>query len=284
MFLGLGLMIAMVVILLFRVEKEIKNKFSIFVILILITSFQNTFGQNNRLNTNNSIGWINAFGTFKVSEKLGIHTEYQWRRDNLITDWQQSLLRVGVNYNLNQRIMFRVGYAWIETYPYGDYPINGLGRDFTEHRIFEMMQLSHKEGIIDFSHRFMLEQRFVGRYTSASETAEDEFPLLNRIRYMIRLQIPLKGTEIKDNTPYVAVYDEIFIGFGENVSQNVFDQNRIGVLLGYRFNKNIRIEGGFLNQTLQFGRQINGQNVFQNNNGLIINANFNFDLTKKLKN
>jgi hypothetical protein len=45
----------------------------------------------------------------------------------------------------------------------------------------------------------------------------------------------------------------------------------------------VRIEGGYLNQTLQFGRQINGQSVFQNNNGLIINANFNIDLTKRPK-
>jgi hypothetical protein len=158
-----------------------------------------------------------------------------------------------------------------------------MGRDFTEHRIFEMVQLGHKEGIVDFSHRFMLEQRFVGRYSSLAETTEDEFPLLNRIRYMIRVQVPLKGNEIKDKTPYLAFYDEIFIGFGKNVNVNVFDQNRIGILLGYRFNKNVRIEGGYLNQTVQLGRLINGQNVFQSNNGFILNTNLNFDLTKTNK-
>lgn len=82
-----------------------------------------------------------------------------------------------------------MGYAWIETYPYGEFPINGLGRDFTEHRIFEIAQLSHKEGIVDFSHRFMLEQRFVGRYSTVMESTEDEFPLLNRLRYMARIQV-----------------------------------------------------------------------------------------------
>lgn len=260
-------------------NKQIFLYFTVF----LFIGIHYTFGQNNRLHTNNKIGWYNYFGTFKVSQKFGILTEYQWRRDNLITDWQQSLLRVGVNYNLNPRVLFRVGYSWIETFPYGEYPINSLGRDYTEHRIFEMVQLSHKEGMVDFSHRFMLEQRFVGRYSSADETTEDEFPLFNRARYMIRLQVPLKGREIIDKTPYVAVYDEIFIGFGKNVNANVFDQNRIGVLLGYRFNEKIRIEGGYLNQTLQLGRQINEQNVFQNNNGLVLNANFNIDLTNQVK-
>ena len=240
-------------------------------------------GQNNRITTNNNIGWYNFFGTFKISEKIGIHTEYQWRRNEMITEWQQSLLRIGINYNLNSRVLFRVGYGWIETYPYGEIPINSMGTDFTEHRIFEMVQLNHKEGTVDFSHRFMLEQRFVGRYSSINETTEDEFPLLNRIRYMIRIQIPLKGNEIKDKTPYFAFYDELFIGFGKNVNVNTFDQNRIGILLGYRFNKNIRVEAGYLNQTVQLGRQINGQNIFQNNNGIILSTNLNFDLTKTNK-
>ncbi len=199
----------------------------------------------------------------------------------MITNWQQGLLRFGLNYTLNPRVLVRIGYAWAETFPYGEYPLNGLGREFTEHRIYEMIQLTHKEGSLDFSHRFMLEQRFVGKYSSAAETNEDEFPLLHRMRYMTRLQVPFKGKEIKDRTPYIAVYDEIFIGFGKNVNANVFDQNRIGALLGYRYNKNVRIEAGYLNQIVQFGRQINGKNVFQYNNGLIINANLNLDLSNK---
>jgi hypothetical protein len=127
----------------------------------------------------------------------------------------------------------------------------------------------------------MLEQRWVGRYSNAHLTKEDEYPLLNRFRYMFRFQTPLKGKEIKDKTPYVAVYDEIFIGFGKNVNENIFDQNRIGILFGYRFNPVIRIEAGYLNQILQLGREVNNRNVFQQNNGIILNANFNIDLTKK---
>ena len=93
---------------------------------------------------------------------------------------------------------------------------------------------------------------------------------------MIRLQAPLKGREIKDKTPYAALYNEIMIGFGKNVNANIFDQNRIGLLLGYRFSKTLRIEAGYLNQTLQFGRLINGRNIFQSNSGFIVNTNFNF--------
>lgn len=257
------------------------KKSVIATLCLLFTFTLLVHGQNNRINTYGSIGWFNGFATVQLNPKFSLHGEYQWRRADVIANWQQSLLRVGLNYHLNPRVLFRAGYAWIETFPYGELPLNTLGRDFTEHRFYQMMQLSHREGIIECSHRFMLEQRFIGRYSSASISKEDEFVFSNRLRYMFRAQLPLKGKSIGDKTPYVAVYDEIFIGFGENVNANVFDQNRLGILLGYRFNKTIRMEGGYLNQILQFGRQINGQSVFQNNQGVILNTYFNIDATKK---
>ncbi|OAZ04363.1 DUF2490 domain-containing protein [Flavobacterium succinicans] len=251
--------------------------YAVFILFVINTAYS----QNTRISNHNSIGWYNFFGTFKVNKKWSIHTEYQWRRENTVTEWQQSLLRLGVNYQLNPKIQLRAGYAWIETFPYGEIPINGMGKDFTEHRAFEMVTITDKISIVDVSHRFMLEQRWIGRYSNATLTTEDEFPFLNRLRYMFRCQIPLKGTEIKDKTPYVAVYDEIFVGFGKNVNENIFDQNRLGILLGYRFNSTVRMEAGYLNQIVQLGREVNSRNVFQYNNGLIINANFNIDLSKK---
>ncbi|SHE97907.1 Protein of unknown function [Flavobacterium fontis] len=236
--------------------------------------------QNNRLNTGETIGWYNYFGTFKVSTKWGVHSEYQFRRAEVIAQPQQHLVRVGINYEPKSNILFRAGYAFIETYPYGEIPINGLGKAFTEHRTFQMVQLGHKEGKINFSHRFMLEQRFVGRYNNAKATTEDEFPFSNRLRYMFRMQTPIFQKEAHQFT-YAAAYNEIFIGFGKNVNANVFDQNRLGLLIGHQFDKNLRIEAGYLNQILQFGRQINNQNVFQNNHGLIVNCYLNVDLSKK---
>ncbi|MDZ7605280.1 MAG: DUF2490 domain-containing protein [Cyclobacteriaceae bacterium] len=178
-------------------------------------------------------------------------------------------------------MQLRLGYAWIETFPYGEEPINGMGKDFTEHRLFQMLTLTDKVSIVELSHRFMLEQRWVGRYTNVNLTKEDDYLFLNRIRYMFRLQIPLKGKEIIDKTPYFAVYDEIFIGFGKNVNENVFDQNRLGILFGYRFSPVLRIEAGYLNQILQLGREVDSRNVFQYNNGLIVNANFSVNLLKR---
>lgn len=247
----------------------------------LVTSLNSdSFAQNTRINNHNKIGWYNYFGTFKLNNKFGLHTEYQWRRANIITDWQQSLLRLGVNYQVNSKIQLRLGYALIETYPYGDIPINSFSKDFTEHRIFQMATITDKVNIVDLSHRFILEQRWIGRYTTADLNTEDEYLFLNRLRYMFRIQLPLKGKSINNKTPYIALYDEVFVGFGKNVNENIFDQNRLGILLGYKLNNSFRIEAGSLNQTLQLGREVNNRNVFQNNNGIIINSIFNFDVSK----
>ena len=253
------------------------------VLTILLFATASAWSQNNRYNEYNTIGWYNYLGTFKINNTWSIHSEFQWRRVNLITNPQQNLIRVGVNYKPSAHVVYRLGYAFIETASFGETPINVYGKSFSEHRIFEMVQIGHQEGIFEFSHRFMLEQRFIGKYNSATATSEDGSTYVNRMRYLGKVQFPLKGKAIKLKTPYLVFYDEILIGFGKNVNQNVFDQNRIGCLIGYKFNKTFALEGGYTNVTQELGRLVNGKNVFQNNNGIIINANFNFDVSKKSK-
>ncbi len=240
-----------------------------------------SFSQNTRLTDKNSIGWFNNFTTLKFSNKFSGHLEYQWRRDNFVKDWQQSLLRVGVNYQANEKLTLRLGYAWIETFPYGDIPLQAAGKRFPEHRTYQMATITDNIKLMDVSHRFMIEQRWVGRYTNPLLDKPDDFIFLNRIRYMYRMQRALGKKKIADKTAYLALYDEILIGFGKNVNENIFDQNRLAVLLGYRFNKKYRVEAGFFQQIVQLGREVNNRNVFQYNNGIILNSYFNFDLSKK---
>jgi len=237
--------------------------------------------QNTRLSDDNLIGWWNQFATFKFNDKWSGHIEYQWRRDNWVNDWQQGLLRTGINYQLNKKVQLRAGYAWAQTFNYGDYPLQAAGKTFPEHRLYQMVTIADAIGRLEISHRFMLEQRWIGRFLNPASVKADDFVYLNRMRYMFRAQLPLNKPNMQDKTWYAAGYNEIVIGFGKNVNQNIFDQNRVAVMLGYRFNKTVRVEGGFLQQILQLGRQINGQNVFQYNNGTILNLYYTIDLRKK---
>lgn len=257
----------------------------VFLFLFVLFLFSTgSIAQNTRINDYNKVGWWAGFATIKLNSHWSFHGEYQWRRENFVQSWQQSLLRTGINYQLSSKVQLRAGYAWIETFNYGDYPLNSFGKDFTEHRAFQMATLTDNLGRLGVSHRFLLEQRWVGRYSTADLAREDDFVYLNRLRYMFRMQLPLKGKTLDDDEFYAAAYDEIFIGFGKNVNENVFDQNRVGLLIGYRFNKAVRIEAGMINQIAQFSREITlpgttvGRNVFQHNTGLIVNSYFNINL------
>jgi hypothetical protein len=223
-----------------------------------------------RISDHNTIGWYTTTITPKINEKWSGHFEYQWRRTDWVKNWQQSLLRVGMTYKIQENVSAQVGYGWARTFDYGEYFLSAVNKTFDEHRIYEQIVLGSQYGKVKLTNRFRLEQRWLAVYKSVEDTKPQRWNYLNRMRFMPRVDVP-----ISKNGWYVAAYDEVMLGFGGNIGQNIFDQNRIAGLVGYNLNKSARIEGGFLNQTVQFGRQIDQQNVFQYSNGIIINTYFN---------
>lgn len=246
-----------------------KLRLFVLVISLLFTKF--VLAQN-RISDNHSIAWAGVFTTIKFNNKWSWHAEFQYRRVDWIATAQQNLFRTGINYQPNKKILLRIGYANAETFPYGEYPLNSMGKKYSDNRAFEMISITDKINHIDVTNRVMLEQRFVGKYSSAALTKEDDFSFVNRIRYMFRMQLPLQKKVSSNHAPYLAMYDEIFIGFGKNVGENIFDQNRIGILFGYKFNDLIKIEGGYLSQIVQLGREVDNKNVFQYNDGVMLNT------------
>ena len=98
--------------------------------------------------------------------------------------------------------------------------------------------------------------------------------MVNRVRYQLRLNCALSRPKMQDKTWYASIYDEILVGFGKKVNQNVFDQNRIGMLLGYQFNGMLKAECGFLSQILLQPAPVNGKQVYQYNSGLQVSLVF----------
>lgn len=235
------------------------------LLLLCLVSISYCSLAQSRLSDHNVIGWLALNIDPKISDKWSAHIEYQLRREQFVVGWQQSLLRLGLDYKISPQVSVLAGYAWIVTPPYGTLFASSVRKPFSEHRIYEQLVTTSNLGRVKLMHRLRLEQRFNGKYSSM-EDDKQEYKFTNRVRYMPRVDIPLD----KNNKAYAAFFDEIFIGFGENVGQNVFDQNRIGIMLGYNVSKAFRLEGGYLNQTVQFGRQIDGRNVFQYNDGVLV--------------
>jgi hypothetical protein len=266
-----------------EILRSIRCNYFILFLVVFLLSQRPVFAQNARLIDKNNIAWYVSNVSIRLSNKIGIHGEYQWRTIDFGLKNQQGLFRTGINYHLNADVFFRVGYANIETYAYGDFPINAMRKRFTENRIFQMIQTAQKIGNSSFTNRYLLEQRWLGGFSSIEQKKEDLWSFVNRIRYMGRFQFPICHCKNEKIKFYGIVYDEVMIGFGKNVKLNVFDQNRIGFQLGIQFNENSRLEAGYFNQILQLSRSIGGANVFQFNSGYMMNYIHAFDLRKEVK-
>jgi Protein of unknown function (DUF2490) len=249
-------------------RSEIHSMRTVLFLLLLILSVK-TNAQNDRLNDFNNTNWLQCFATIPLNKKWSVHAEYQWRRTDVVKNWQQGLFRTGVNYKLNDHVILHAGYAEAETYAYGNFPIANNGT-FPEHRLYEQLTLRQPINKFLFTHRFRIEQRWLGKRKAGTEREMEEWLFLHRFRYQFRTQFSLSKKW------YTAAADEIFIGAGKNVGVNIFDQNRIFLLVGCKLNKNISLEGGYFNQTLQQGRRINNSTIVQRNNGIVLSSFFSF--------
>lgn len=209
----------------------------------------------------NSNVWFGYVGDHPIGDgPWGLHLESQVRRVDYGRNWQQFLVRPGINYTVSPTLSFSAGYLWADTYAYGDIPV---AADFPEHRLWEQALISHKSLGIEWQHRLRLEQRRIGEMTRQNGAWEvGNWRYENRIRYMLRASVHLDDAK----KWYLAVSNELFFNFGSNVSVNYFDQNRAFIGLGRHLNEHTRVEIGFLEQTLQR----RGGAVWENNHTLTV--------------
>jgi hypothetical protein len=246
----------------------------LFFTYFLVLSLKEVKSQN-RLQDNNSIGWLAMFNTIKWSSKWSSHLEFQYRRADFVKHAQQNLYRFGINYDALPNAQIRFGFATVTTFPYGDYPINTFGKIFGENRLYEMITFQQKLSSLQLTHRLMLEQRWTKKFSSKELEKPDLTSYTNRFRYMFRAQLPI-GFK-KEKKSYFAAFDELFLSFGKNVGENIFDQNRTGLLFGRTLSNSVRLEGGYFCQIVQLSREVDNKNVIQYNQGFIVNSHFTFN-------
>ncbi|MVN76862.1 DUF2490 domain-containing protein [Hymenobacter sp. HMF4947] len=241
------------------------------------------FAQNTRLVDQNSIGWFTYTGDHKVAAKWAVHTEVQVRRVDFGRRPQQLLLRLGGVYTLAKDVKLGGGYTHFTTYTYGLHPSAKLGEPTPEHRAYEDITFGAAYGRLHLAHRLRLEQRWLGQLDRAHPTDVASWQYQNRARYQLAGTVALQGPTLDDHEWYLTFFDELFIGFGPNVNQNIFNQNRISGGLGYQFTKSFQLELNYLNQwTLQGSLDsATGRQVFENNNGFRLNVVYDLDFTKR---
>ncbi|MAJ97797.1 MAG: hypothetical protein CMD07_00760 [Flavobacteriales bacterium] len=182
----------------------------------------------------NDIGnWLIYFGNKQINEKYNFHHEVQYRNYNFIGDKEQLLIRSGIGRNFSDNLNLLIGYGFIDSNNYK----NNIKYSSKENRIFQQIILKQNIWKLSFQHRYRFEQRFIdGDYKT-------------RYRYFLNFNYPinLESLNLSRNNKllvYISFYNEIFL----NGQSKVFDRNRLYGGLGFKLNKYLKFEIGYMNQ------------------------------------
>ena len=210
----------------------------IIIFLILLFTFNicttNLSAQEAQDKTGN---WLMYWGANRVSKKVSIWTEAQYRLYEVVSNPEQLVLRTGLIYHLQNSASFSAGYAYARTWPFDESLNNAVTSN--ENRLWEQFILKNKLWRFDFEHRYRLEQRWVKTEVVKYST---------RMRYRLLLTLPLTNVHLIPSTLFLATYNEIFL----NISGGeTFDQNRLYFALGYQFSSKGQVQAGYLFQILR---------------------------------
>ncbi|WP_445385352.1 DUF2490 domain-containing protein [Robiginitalea sp. IMCC44478] len=201
--------------------------------------------------------WYMYFGTNQVADRWSIHSEAQFRYYETLGNFNQMLLRTGLNYHIRPDALATIGYAYIDTDPsFEDRALADAGfagNKILEHRIFQQFILRDQVWEVLIEHRYRLEQRFL-EFEDFSETQ-------HRARYRLQLTLPLTSTF------FINFYDEVFL----NLQDEIFGQNRLYGAFGVHITEKSSLQLGYLKN------HFNGINFDR----LQIGVFFNPDLRKK---
>lgn len=165
--------------------------------------------------------WYMYNGSHQLSEKFSLKTMAHFRFFEVGDDMQQFIGRLGGNYKINKNLSATIGYAYLST----DRTFGISKGDFSDHRIYEDLNVKHKISELGIAHRLRAEQRFFESQTG------------HFIRYQLGFSYPLST---KWST---YIYDEIFFDFeGE-----AYNQNWLGVGVKYKLSKTAKLQLGYMN-------------------------------------
>ena len=176
---------------------------------------------------------VGLFHTTDIShefnDKWSVYVENQWRSLDGFQKFYYYELKGGVTYALNDNFSLTLGTGIYETFREGP-EFENYSKQF-ENRIWEQLDMSQELSIIDFSHRYRIEQRFKGGYE-------------NRFRYRLKAEVPINSREIEVNTFYAVAYDELF--FTDQAPN--FSRNRFHLGAGYQLSESVGVNAGWLRQ------------------------------------
>jgi hypothetical protein len=212
-----------------------------------------------RTSYHNFNSWYILGADVALTDKWNAGLDLQERRSGPLRQPQAFFFRPALNYSMSPAVKLGFGISRSESYPFGEIP---TAYQAPEWRVFEQVQLAQSVDRLGITHRYRVEQRWQGkRGVDTSDHRIASWLQSGRFRYQIKGLLPAHGQTVNVGDGYLTAGDEVFISYGRNVANNVFDQNRASIGAGLRYTAHWRAEVGFLQQT---SLKSNGKDLEQN--------------------
>lgn len=226
------------------------NKY-IVTVLVSITfcfSFHASFSQKNILKQEMIWGTYSLKMQASPKVTLGLAHEERYLRPFRI---HHRLTTVGIGYQLNSN--WTIGQDYLQFYFY--FPQDGaLDVAVTVPELRPRQVITHTPkplGKAKFTHRFMIEERFIHKRTETELV--DGYNFNVRFRYKFGASIPLiysKGAEDKQTKLSFNPSAEFMLNAGK-IIENTFNQSRLIAGLAYHFNPNLTLSASYIHWYLQ---------------------------------
>jgi hypothetical protein len=207
--------------------------------------------------------WLGYFNQTRFSNKWGMWSDLHLRtKEDLFTNFSQSIVRLGLTYYINDVTKFTIGYAYVTNYP-GD---NHKQVSQTEHRPWQQLQWHTKYGKKKMMQWFRLEEKYKQKILNDS-TLADGYSFNWKLRYNFWYEVPFSKKGAVPKTWSFILNDEVHINFGKQVINNYFDQNRFFIGVKYQLTEHNNLQFGYMNlfQQLAAGnkyKSINAARIF----------------------
>lgn len=213
-------------------------------VVLFITTTNLIFAQKNT--TNQELIWYGYFTTLQFNDRWNLQTEIQERHFVSPLAQHQLVFRSHIHHiSVNKSWNTSLGMCLFFQSPNNPYSISKL--TVPELRPHVEITYGHKINTVVITHRLKTEARFFHNTNNSLTALEDGYDYGNiRIRYRLQAQIPLIKIDEKKSLK-LKLSDEIHFMAANQISDNVFDQNRIYVGFNYDLLKNLSVEIGYLN-------------------------------------
>ncbi|MEA5426872.1 DUF2490 domain-containing protein [Arcicella lustrica] len=251
--------------------------------ILLLTLSNSSFSQSPRQYYHIANGWTDINISGKIAGKFTWQLENQHRREDMQGDYNSQTTTGDPYNNLNQHV-FRpwLHYQFNPNIRFSLMPLGWIGSNrfkegepyafFSEIRVSPQVMLTQNFGRVRIDNRLRYEFRWFGQNQDVNNKSflyGGDFSTTTfkeRFRYQLKVTVPINHAKMDDNTLYAQTYNELFVNTGEQVANtNLLDQNRVLIGLGYKFNKYLAVEAGYMQQTIFKFNNATKSNVDINN-------------------